>query len=336
MENYRKFAQYIDPQKAEQNAQQLLSTMSEVQGIFLYLQTHNNLSIIRSLAIVEQHLKAKEGNNLPDLLKPISEEYPELKLLPIYCTAVYHFIQHFPAAAIRECIKSKAAVLEQQDFSKPENRIFLKVKSIDWEKIFAFLEDHYFLLSLWNFIKAYHPGMIALVKGFTAEISNIVHNYFEAEEASALSCLIGKSKNNKGVNIRMTASVKEAMKLPVVESFDLLKEFALREKCSLTDLEPMLMKLKASLEKINFNKLPLKKIMLQKLPEYIKVERGDESIQFLILHELLQLLYPYRFTPDSTFLEEGPIFNKRGSMDGEVRRMKIREVKVIMDIPINL
>ena len=75
--------------------------------------------------------------------------------------------------------------------------------------------------------------------------------------------------------------------------------------------------------------------MLQKLLEYIKVEKGDEGIQFLILHDLLQLLYPYKFTPGATFLEEGPIYNKNGSMDGEVRRKKIRKVKIIMDIPIN-
>jgi hypothetical protein len=75
--------------------------------------------------------------------------------------------------------------------------------------------------------------------------------------------------------------------------------------------------------------------MLQKLPEFIQVEKRDEGILFLILHDLLKLLYPYKFTPDATFLEDGPIFNKNGSMDGEVRRKKIREVKMIMDIPIN-
>ncbi|WP_017734065.1 hypothetical protein [Nafulsella turpanensis] len=335
MESYQKFKQFIDPQKAEQNAQQLLSTMSEVQGIFLYLQTHTDLSIIRSLTVVEQHLKTKEGKNLPDLLKPISEEYPELKLLPVYRSAVSHFSRHFPAAAVRDYIKTKEAILEQQDYSQPENRVFLKVQAIDWEKIFAFLEDHYFLLSLWNKIKTHHPEMIALAKGFAAEISNNVHNYLEAEEASALDCLIGKSKKNKGINIRMTSRVKEALKQPMVEAFDRLKELALQKDCKLTDFELLLPTIKAALEKVNLNKLSIKKVMLQKLLEYIKVDKGDESIQFLILHDLLKLLYPYKFTLDAAFLKEGPIFNKNGSMDGEVRKNKIREAKKIMGIPIN-
>lgn len=339
MENHQKFTQFIDPQKAEQNAQQLLSSMSEVQEIFLYLQTHTNLSLIRCLAIIEQHIKAKEGKNLPDLLKPISEAYPELKLHQIYCSAVNHFSRHFPATAIRNYIKAKAAVIEQQDFSQPENRIFLKVKSIDWEKIFAFLEDHYFLLSLWDRIKAQHPAIFDLTKELQGDLLKALHNFLEAKEILGLNCVTGKSKENRNVNVQLTSQMKEtiieAMQQPVLEAFIRLKELALQDECSMADFEPLLPVIKAAMDKVNFNKLSLKKVMLQKLLEYIKVDKGDESIQFLILHDLLQLLYPYRFTSNSTFLEEGPIFNERGSMDGEVRRKKIREVKMIMDIPIN-
>jgi hypothetical protein len=335
MDNYQKFNQYIAPEKVNQTAQELLSTMSEVQEIFLYLQSHTNLSIIRCLSVAEQHLQEKEGKNLLHFLKPISDEYPELKILPIYLSAVNHFNRHFPAAALGDYIKAKAAVLGQQDFSRPENRVFLKVQAIDWGKIFAFLEDHYFLLSLWNFIKVNHPDMIALIKDFTAEVTNNLHNYLGAEEASALDCLIGKSKDNNGINIRMTASVKEALKQPIVESFDRLKELALQDECSMADFEPLLLEMKAAMDKVNFNKLSIKKVMLQKLLEYIKVDKGDESIKFLVLHDLLKLVYPYKFTSDATFLEEGPIFNQHGNMDGEVRRKRIREVKMIMDIPIN-
>ena len=339
MEKHQKFTQFIDPQKAELNAQQLLSSMSEVQEIFLYLQTHTNLSLIRCLAIIEQHIKAKNGKNLPDLLKPFSKEYPELKLLPVYCSAVNHFCRYFPAAALRDYIKAKAAVIEQQDFSKPENRIFLKVQSIDWEKIFAFMEDHYFLLSLWNFIKVNHPEMIALIKGFRADLLDSLHNYFEAKEQQALNNLIGKTPENKGIKVPMTSRVKEGfikvMQEPLVDSFDLLKDLTLNNTCSIEELESILPEVRAALERIDLVKHSPSKRMLQKLLGFIQVEEGNESIQFLILHDLLKLLYPYRFTTDSTFLEEGPIFNENGSMDGEVRRKKIREVKMIMDIPVN-
>jgi hypothetical protein len=335
MENYHKLSQYIDSQKADQNVQQLLSTMSEVQEIFLYLQTHTNLSIIRSLAIVEQHIKTKEGKNIPDLLKAVAEEYPELKIIPIYCSAVNHFSRHFPAAALAEFIKTKAKVLKEQDFHKLENRIFLKVQSVDWEKIFTFMEDHYFLLSLWNFIKVYHPEVVTLAKKFPVELAHRLHNYIVAEEVAALGGLTGKTKENKGVYMWMTSEVNEAMKQPVVESFDLLKDLALQENCSIEELGAVFPEIKAALEKVNFSKISPKKVMLQKLLEFIQVEKGDEGIQFLILHDLLKLLYPYKFTPDATFLEDGPIFNKNGSIDGEVRRKKIREVKMIMDIPVN-
>ena len=339
METHHKFMQFIDPQKAEQNAHQLLSSMSEVQEIFLYLQTHTNLSLIRCLAIIEQHIKAKEGKNLPDLLKPISEEYPELKLLPVYCSAVNHFSRHFPAIALRDYIKAKAAVIEQQDFSQPENRIFLKVQSIDWEKIFAFMEDHYFLLSLWDKIKAQHPAISDLTKELQEDFLKALHNFLEAKEVLGLNCLTGKSKMNKGIYVPLTSemkeAIKEAMQQPVLEAFSCLKELALQEVCNIEDLEFLVPEIKDTLESINLNKTSLKRVMLQKLLEYIQVEKGDESIQFLILHDLLKLLYPYKFTPDATFLEEGPIFNKNGSMDGEVRRKKIRQVKMIMDIPVN-
>ena len=335
MENHQKFTQYLDSQKVNHTAQELMSTMSEVQEIFLYLQSHTNLSLIRCLGFAEQHLQEKEGKNLLHLLKPISDEYPDLKILPIYLSGVNHFNRHFPAAALRDYIKAKAAVLEQQDFSQPENRVFLKVQAIDWEKISAFLEDHYFLLSLWNKIKAHHPEILAWVKDFTAEVTNNLHNYLRAEEASALDCLIGKSKGNNGINIRMTASLKEALKQPIVESFDRLKELTLQDECNMADFEPLLPVIKAAMDKVNFKKLPFKKVMLQKLLEFIQVKEGDESIQFLILHDMLKVLYPYKFTSDATFSEEGPIFNQHGNMDGEVRRKKIREVKMIMDIPIN-
>ena len=339
METHQKFKQLIDPQKAEQNAQQLLSTMSEVQEIFLYLQTHTNLSIIRSLAIVEQHIKAKEGKNLPDLLKPISEEYPELNLLPVYRSAVNHFSRHFPAAALKDHIKAKVAVIEQQDFSQPENRIFLKVKSVDWEKIFTFLENHYFLLTLWKKVKIYHPNIEETFKRLKDEIVRNLNNYNYAKKISRANCLIGKSPDNTGVKVELTESTKEGLQIlmekPIVDCFNLLKDLSLQETCIVEDLEFVLPEVKSALEKIDLNKLSLKKIMLQKLLEFIHVEEGSESIQFLILHDVLQLLYPYRFTSDSIFLQEGPIYNKNGSMDGEVRRKKIREVKMIMNIPVN-
>jgi hypothetical protein len=339
MENHQRFMQFIDSQKAEHNAQQLLLTMSEVQGIFLYLQTHTDLSIIRCLSVAEQHLQAKEGKNLSDLLKPVAEEYPELKLLPIYCSAVNHFSRHFPAAALRDYIKAKEAVLEQQDFSKPTDRIFLKVQAIDWDKIFAFLEDHYFLLSLWNKIKAHHPTIFVSTKELQGDLLKAFHNYLAADDVLGLNCLTSKTKENKNVDVQLTSQVKEtlkeAMQQPVLEAFFRLKELALQEDCKLPDFEPLLPAIKAALEKVNLNRLSIKKVMLQKLLEYIKVDKGDESIQFLILHDLLKLLYPYKFTLDDAFLKDGPIFNQHGNMDGEVRRKKIREVKMIMDIPIN-
>lgn len=339
MENHQKFTQYLDSQKVNHTAQQLLSTMSEVQGIFLYLQTQTDLSIIRCLSVAEQHLQAKEGKNLLHLLKPISDEYPELKILPIYLSAVNHFNRHFPAAALRDYIKEKAAVLEQQDFSKPENRVFLKVQAVDWEKIFAFLEDHFFLLSFWNKVKAHHPAIFVLTKELQADLLKALHNYLKAEDVLGLNCLTSKTKKNKNVDVQLTSQMKEtireAMQQPVLEAFSSLKELALQEDCKLADFETLLPAIKAALKKVNLNNLSIKKIMLQKLLEYIKVDKGNESIQFLILHDLLKLLYPYKFTPDAAFLEEGPIFNKNGSMDGEVRKKKIREVRMIMDIPIN-
>lgn len=242
-----------------------MSTMSEVQEIFLYLQTHTNLSIIRSLGISEQHLRKKEGKNLLHLLKPISDEFPELRILPIYCSTVNHFNRHFPAAALSDYIKAK--------------------------------------------------------------------------ELQALNNLIGKTPENKGIKVQMRSRVKEGfikvMQEPLVDSFDFLKGLALNDTCSIEELESILPEVKAALEKIDLDKHSPSKIMLQKLLEFIEVEEGDESIPFLILHDLLKLLYPYKFTPDVIFLEDGPIFNQNGSMDGEVRRKKIREVKMIMDIPLN-
>ena len=339
MDNYQKFNQYVDPEKVNQNAQELMSAMSEVQEIFLYLQSHTNLSIIRCLSVAEQHLQKKEGKNLLHLLKPISAEYPELKILPIYLSAVNHFNRHFPEAALRDYIKAKAAVLEQQDFSKPENRVFLKVQAIDWDKVFAFLEDHYFLLSLWNKIKAHHPAIFVLTKELQADLLKALHNYLEAEDVLGLNCLTSKTKENKNVDVQLTSQMKEtireAMQQPVLEAFSSLKELALQEDCKLADFEPLLPAIKAALKKVNLNSLSIKKIMLQQLLEYIKVDKRDESIRFLILHDLLKLLYPYKFTLDAAFLKDGPIFNQNGSMDVEVRKKKIREAKMIMDIPIN-
>lgn len=339
MDNHQKFTRYVDPQKVNHTAQQLLSTLSEVQGVFLHLQTHTDLSLIRCLSVAERHLQAKEGKNLLHLLKPISNEYPELKILPIYLSAVNHFNRHFPAAALRDYIKAKAAVLEQQDFSQPENRVFLKVQAIDWEKTFAFLEDHFFLLSLWNKVKTHHPAIDDLTKELQADLLKALHNYLEAEDVLGLNCLTSKTKENKNVDVQLTSqmkeTLKEAMQQPVLGTFSRLKELALQEDCKLTDLEPMLPAIKAALEKVNLNKLSIKKVMLQKLLEFIQVKEGDESIQFLILHDLLKLLYPYKFSHDAAFLKDGPIFNQNGSMDGEVRKKKIREVKMIMDIPIN-
>ena len=340
MDNYQKFNQHIDPEKVNQTARELMSTISEVQEIFLYLQTHTSLSLIRCLAIIEQHIKAKEGKNLPDLLKPVSEEYPEIKLLPVYHSAVSHFSRNFPAAALRDYIKAKATVLEQQDFSQPENRIFLKVKAIDWEKIFAFLEDHYFLLCLWDKVKTHHPNIEESIKGLKDEFLKTLHNFLEVKkDLSAFNSLVGKSKSNTDIKMQMTSQMREAIheasQRPVSEAFAMMKNLALQESCSIADLEFLLPVMKDTLENINLKKVSFKKVMLQKLLEYIKVDKGNESTQFLVLHDLLQLLYPYKFTPDATFLEEGPIFNKNGNMDGEVRRKKIREVKMIMDIPIN-
>lgn len=333
------FISHIDPEKANSNAEAIVESMSEVQKSFLYLSAHTNASIPRILGFIDKQLKEKNGTTLLQVVGSFSSQHPDQKIEAIFRSTINSFRRHYPLSSVKEYIRDKSEVFLRKDFGLPENKVFFKVESIDWEKINAFLEDHFFLLNLWQAITTHHPNLVQNMEESKEAFLRILNNYFkeEGELPGAFSRLTYKTESNKGSNLDLfpdlLQKIQNVINSYVLDMYSNSKDLGFREDLSLTSFEEILKSIERFIE-VN-KKLPLKRVMLQKLLEFIEVREPHDNSKYLIYHDVLKLLYPKSFTSDKAFLMEGPIFNNSGSMDIEIRRKKIREVKIAMGLSAN-
>lgn len=344
MDKDYKFLSHLDPEKAKKNAQVIEEIMPKAQKHFLYLYSLPNTSIVRTLDSVDKQLAKEEGKSLIQVVKLYSDQYPELKILPIFLSLISRFHKAYPLEAIREYIKDKSETLEKGDFNQPENKVFSKVKSVDWRGIDAFMEDHFFVYSLLNAIEKYHPSFEQDILSFKGDILSIIENYkkIKEEPPGSSSTLTYKTENNKGISFKLNADLQklmiDAMLGYVADMHQRSKDLAFNEDLSLRTFEEILNEDVERFLKTKKNR-PLKKvileIMLQKLLEFIAIKGHHQNAKYIICHDLIKILYPGNFTSDIDFLKEGPIFNDSGSMDPDVWQKKVREVKIVMGFTAN-
>lgn len=298
----------------------------------LYYQNVDTKGYLRTLISIDEKLKDQEGHSLNVFVRYLSIQNPKYKLHPIYIQTLQKLHKRYPIEKVNALFTQEQKALTEKNFKDPANKYLVNIKEIEWLKLHRSLENHFFIIAIWESLNQESPKIFRKLKESIMDLPNEIANHLEIKEKDISDLNNLHSTTTKGVNIKVLKTKRgwkaiKKMSKAFKKALKNGKEIGLKDSATQEEFDKILPGLLDFFEIVKTQGVSLESF--PNVLNYIHTVDGSNPAKYLFLHKLFLILYPSQFTSISEWeaSRKSNPFTKNGYLGKTSREDFIDEVE---------